>query len=67
MPNIRWLILLIMRIHRFVFLSTDGRIGSSVLWMRFLLLGHVGRRTGVRRFTPLLCIEESAGSTSAPS
>lgn len=58
MPNIRWLISLITRVHRFVFLATDGRVGSSMLWMRFLLLGHVGRRSGLQRYTPLLCIED---------
>ena len=60
MPNIRWLISLITRVHRFVFLATDGRLGSSLLWMRFLLLSHVGRRSGLRRYTPLLCIEEDS-------
>jgi len=61
MPNIRWLLVLITRAHRFVFLSTDGRIGSSALWMRFLLLGHVGRRSGAKHYTPLLCVEDDAG------
>jgi len=58
MPNIRWLIALITRLHRFLFLATDGRIGSSALWMRFLLLGHTGRKSGIRRYTPLLCVED---------
>ena len=56
MPNIRWLISLVTRVHRFVFLATDGRLGSSALSMRFLLLTHVGRRSGLNRQTPLLCI-----------
>jgi deazaflavin-dependent oxidoreductase (nitroreductase family) len=58
MPNIRWLLSFITRLHRFVFLVTDGRLGSSMFWMRFLLLDHLGRRSGIRRQTPLLCIED---------
>ncbi len=58
MPNIRWLIALITRLHRFTFLATDGRIGSSAFRMRFLLLGHVGRKSGLQRYTPLLCVED---------
>jgi deazaflavin-dependent oxidoreductase (nitroreductase family) len=58
MPNIRWLISFITRSHRFMFLATGGRIGSWMFWMRFLLLSHTGRRSGVLRHTPLLCIED---------
>ena len=58
MPNIRWLIAFITRSHRFVFLATGGRIGSWMLWMRFLLLRHTGRRSGLLRDTPLLCVAD---------
>ncbi|MDH3687500.1 MAG: nitroreductase family deazaflavin-dependent oxidoreductase [Myxococcales bacterium] len=57
MPNIRWLIALITRCHRWLFLTTDGRLGDRVLGFRFLLLEHVGRKTGAARKTPLLYIE----------
>jgi deazaflavin-dependent oxidoreductase (nitroreductase family) len=58
MPNIRWLIALITRAHRFVFVATSGWLGSWMLWMRFLLLVHTGRRSGLQRMTPLLCVED---------
>jgi len=57
MPNIRWLLALITRFHRWLFLATDGRIGDRVLGFRFLLLEHVGRKTGAARKTPLLYVE----------
>ncbi len=59
MPNIRWLLALITRLHRFVYLVSDGWIGSRALSMHFLLLFHVGRKTGLERITPLLCITEN--------
>ena len=59
MPNIRWLIALQTRVHRFVYLLTGGRLGSRIFSMRFLLLYTVGRKTGLERITPLLCIPEA--------
>lgn len=56
LPNIPWLISLITRFHRFVYQRSDGRLGSRILRMRFLLLFHVGRRSGHERVTPLLCV-----------
>lgn len=58
MPNIRWLIALITRIQRALYLRTHGAIGSRILGMRFLLLTTVGRRTGRRRVTPLLYVRD---------
>jgi len=58
-PNIRWLIALQTRLHRFVYLLTGGRLGSRIFSMRFLLLYSVGRKTGLERITPLLCIPEA--------
>ena len=58
MPNIRWLIALQTRIHRFIYLLTGGRLGSRIFSMRFLLLYTVGRKTGLELITPLLCIPE---------
>jgi deazaflavin-dependent oxidoreductase (nitroreductase family) len=57
-PNIRWLIAFITRVHRFFYEATRGVIGPSVFHMRFLLLHNVGRRSGLHRITPLLCIVE---------
>jgi deazaflavin-dependent oxidoreductase (nitroreductase family) len=57
-PNIRWLLSLITRLHRFAYLATDGWIGSRTISMRFLVLFHLGRKTGLERITPLLCIVE---------
>ena len=61
MPNIRWLIALVTRIHRWVFVKTGGMLGSRLLHMRFLMITHVGRRSGLERKTPLLCVEEEGG------
>jgi deazaflavin-dependent oxidoreductase (nitroreductase family) len=61
MPNIRWLIRLITRLHRFVYLVTDGRIGGGTLGREFILLHHVGRKSGRAFTTPLLCIEIEEG------
>jgi deazaflavin-dependent oxidoreductase (nitroreductase family) len=58
MPNIRWLLALITRAHRFVYLKSGGRIGARMLWMRMLLLVTTGRKSGREFKTPLLCIED---------
>lgn len=58
MPNIRWLLAAITRIHRFVLLRSGGRLGSRAGRLRFLLLHHVGRRSGRPRATPLLYLED---------
>lgn len=58
MPNIRWLLALVTRLQRWIYLKTDGALGSSLGGMRILLLTHVGRRTGHQRITPLLYIED---------
>ncbi len=59
MPNIRWLLALITRIHRFVYLKTGGRLGGKLLWMRMLLLVNIGRKSGREYQTPLLHIEDA--------
>ena len=43
--------------HRALLRLTRGRLGGSGLGFRFLLLEHIGRRTGQRRSTPLLFVE----------
>ena len=58
MPNIRWLLALITRFQRFLYLKTNGVLGARILWMRFLLLTTVGRRTGMRRVIPLLYVPD---------
>lgn len=58
MPNIRWLLSVITRLHRFAYLATDGWVGARAFSMRFLLLFHTGRQTGLERITPLLCLAE---------
>jgi len=54
----RWLLALITVVHRFIYLSSGGLIGSKIFWIKILLLIHVGRRTGRTRLTPLLYIED---------
>ena len=58
MPNIRWLLALVSRLQRFLYLKTDGAIGASMLGTKILLLTHAGRRTGHQRITPLLYVED---------
>jgi deazaflavin-dependent oxidoreductase (nitroreductase family) len=59
MPNIRWLLALITRTHRFVYMKTGGRLGGKLLWMRMLLLFTIGRKTSREYKTPLLYIEDA--------
>jgi len=54
---IRHLLPVITALHRAVFRLSGGRIGTRLFGLRFLVLEHVGRRTGARRETPLLYIE----------
>jgi deazaflavin-dependent oxidoreductase (nitroreductase family) len=58
MPNIRWLLALVTRLQRFLYLKTDGAIGASLGGMRILLLTSVGRRSGHQRIAPLLFIRD---------
>ena len=58
MPNIRWLLALITSVQRWLYLKTGGAIGASFFGIGMLLLTNVGRKTGHRRVTPLLYIED---------
>ena len=58
MPNIRWLLALITRVHRFVYRATGGRVGGNLAGTQTLLLTTVGRRTGRERVTPLLFVRD---------
>lgn len=58
MQWIRHVLPFITNTHELVFRTTGGRIGSVLPGMRFLMLEHVGRRSGLRRSTPILCIED---------
>lgn len=58
MPNIRWLLALITRVQRWLYLKTDGAIGASAFGIQMLLLTNVGRRSGRPYVTPLLYVED---------
>lgn len=58
MPNIRWLLSLVTRIHRFVYLRSGGRIGHRLGGNPMLLLHTVGRKSGEPRITPLLYVPD---------
>lgn len=58
MPNIRWLLAFITRLHRALYQRSRGRIGGRALGIHFLLLRHRGRRSGRRYETPLLYVED---------
>jgi deazaflavin-dependent oxidoreductase (nitroreductase family) len=57
-PNIRWLLVLITALHRWLYLSTGGRVGHCLGAKKFLLLTHTGRKTGRRYVVPLLYIDD---------
>jgi deazaflavin-dependent oxidoreductase (nitroreductase family) len=57
MPNVRWLLALVTRLHRSVYVLTGGRVGGNLAGIRVLLLTTVGRRSGRERATPLLYVE----------
>lgn len=58
MPNIRWLLALITVVHRALYRLTGGRIGAHAGRANMLLLETLGRRSGKRRVTPLLFVED---------
>jgi len=58
MPNIRWLLALITKIHRFVYEKSGGRIGHKLGGQPMLLLHAVGRKSGKPRTTPLLYVPD---------
>jgi len=57
-PNSRPLLAWITRIHRWLYVRSGGRIGRRAAGFQFLLLWHVGRRSGRRRAVPLLYVED---------
>jgi deazaflavin-dependent oxidoreductase (nitroreductase family) len=57
-PNIRWLLALITRSHRALYLATNGRLGDRFGRLRFLLLTHTGRRSGRSYTAPLLYLRD---------
>jgi len=59
MPNIRWLLALITTVHRAVYRLSGGRIGQRLGKADMLLLATLGRRSGQRRVTPLLYVEDA--------
>lgn len=60
MPNIRWLLALITALHRWLYRATRGLVGQRIplLDWRFLLLTHVGHKTGRDYTVPLLYIPD---------
>ena len=54
-------------LHRFVIVSSRGRLGSDLLDHPILLLRTVGRRTGKRRTQPLMYLREADGYLVAAS
>lgn len=59
MPNLRWLIALISRVHAFLYRASDGRVGERLRGGRHMLLLETrGRRSGRERETPLLYVRD---------
>jgi deazaflavin-dependent oxidoreductase (nitroreductase family) len=60
MPNVRWLLALITVLHRWVYRATHGAIGHRLpgLDWRFLLLTHVGRKSGRVYTIPLMYVPD---------
>jgi deazaflavin-dependent oxidoreductase (nitroreductase family) len=61
LPNVRWLLALITRVHRAIYRLSGGRIGGSLTGIRVLLLTTVGRKSGRERVMPLLYVEDAKG------
>ncbi len=59
MPNIRWLVALLSAMHRLLYRVTAGRLGVRSGSTQFLLLTTIGRKSGRRRVTPLLYVEDA--------
>jgi deazaflavin-dependent oxidoreductase (nitroreductase family) len=59
-PNIRWLLALITRLHTWLYLWSGGRLGHRAPFTgwRTLLLTQRGRVTGKERTLPLLYVED---------
>jgi deazaflavin-dependent oxidoreductase (nitroreductase family) len=66
-PNIRWLLALITAVHRFLYLTTGGRIGGRAGRTKILLLTTIGRRSGTERTVPLLYVEDGGRLAIVPS
>lgn len=58
MPNIRWLLALITRVHRLVYRASGGRLGARLGGNPMLLLTTTGRKSGQPRTTPLLYVPD---------
>jgi deazaflavin-dependent oxidoreductase (nitroreductase family) len=61
MPNARWLLALVTRVHRALYRLSGGRVGGNLAGIRVLLLTTLGRRSGLPRALPLLYIEAENG------
>lgn len=59
MPNIRWLLRLITRVHGFLLRASNGRLGARIGGISVLLLENVGRKSGTLHLTPLLFVEDA--------
>ncbi|MCP5059997.1 MAG: nitroreductase family deazaflavin-dependent oxidoreductase [bacterium] len=55
---IRHFLPFITRAHRWMYLASRGWLGGWLPGMRFLLLGHVGRRSGTAYLTPILYVAD---------
>jgi len=53
---VRWFLPMITGMHRFIFYRSGHRWGWSAAGFQFLVLESVGRKTGLRRETPLLYV-----------
>lgn len=49
---------LITPLHRFIYRASRGWLGGRSMGFRFLLLEHVGRKSGLQRTTPILYVED---------
>jgi deazaflavin-dependent oxidoreductase (nitroreductase family) len=56
-PNIRWLLALVTRVHRAIYQLSGGRVGGNLAGIRVLLLTTRGWRSGLPRVLPLLYVE----------
>ena len=60
-PNVRWLLALVTRLHRALYRLSGGRVGGNLAGIRVLLLTTRGWRSGLPRVLPLLYVEHPKG------
>lgn len=52
---------LFVKVHVSLYRATGGKLGGRMMGQQIVLLTTTGRRTGIARTVPLVCIQDDAG------